>query len=280
VQRGKDSDNDIARLKDTLIRLLEEDKGFRYTVAGLIGYKEVMDRLADVTQILIGVKDNIASMSDEIRGLRQEMMEINRRREEDMRRHEERMEQLRQEMIEGFNKRDEMIQSIIREMHEGFRRSDERMEQLRQEMMAEIKRHDKLFRSIDRRLRNIESYIERTSITLEEEAREVIAYRLREKGIIMSIGNLVLPDVEIDIYATDTATCLIGEAKTRVSTNVIDKVDKDIEELCRRYPEYLRDKVIKVVYGMQVLPGAIEEAKKRGIWLVTANKELTELNIR
>jgi uncharacterized protein YejL (UPF0352 family) len=291
VQRGKDSDNDIARLKDTLIRLLEEDKGFRYTVAGLIGYKEVMDRLADVTQILIGVKDNIASMSDEIRGLRQEMIDgFNKRDEmiqsiiremhEGFRRSDERMEQLRQEMIDGFNKRDEMIQSIIREMHEGFRRSDERMEQLRQEMIAEIKRHDKQFKSIDRRLRNIESYIERTSITLEEEAREVIAYRLREKGIMMSIGNLVLPDVEIDIYATDTATCLIGEAKTRVSTNVIDKVDKDIEELCRRYPEYLRDKVIKVVYGMQVLPGAIEEAKKRGIWLVTANKELTELNIR
>jgi hypothetical protein len=30
-----------------LIKLLEEDKEFRYTVAGLIGYKEVMDRLAD-----------------------------------------------------------------------------------------------------------------------------------------------------------------------------------------------------------------------------------------
>ncbi len=95
----------------------------------------------------------------------------------------------------------------------------------------------------------------------------------------MSIGNLVLRDVEIDIYATDTNVCLIGEAKTRVNKKVIDKVDKDIERLCRKYPKYLRDKVVKVVYGMQVLPDAVEEAKKRGIWLVTANKEFTELSI-
>jgi hypothetical protein len=86
--------------------------------------------------------------------------------------------------------------------------------------------------------------------------------------------------MEIDIYATDTNLCLIGEAKTRVGVNVVEKVDKDIEKLCRRYPEYLKDKIIKVIYGMQVLPDAVDEARKRGIWLVTANKGITELNIR
>jgi chromosome segregation ATPase len=66
----------------------------------------------------------------------------------------------------------------------------------------------------DKRLSNIEAYMERTSLTLEEEAREVIAYRLREKGIaITNISSLILEDMEIDIYATDTNLCLIGEAK-------------------------------------------------------------------
>jgi chromosome segregation ATPase len=132
----------------------------------------------------------------------------------------------------------------------------------------------------DKRLSNIEAYIERTSLTLEEEAREVIAYRLREKGIAMDISSLILEDMEIDIYATDTNLCLIGEASTRVSAKLIEEVDKDIEKLCRDHPEYLKDKVIKVVYGMQVLPDAVDEARKRGIWLVTANKEITELMIR
>jgi DNA repair ATPase RecN len=132
----------------------------------------------------------------------------------------------------------------------------------------------------DKRLSNIEAYMERTSLTLEEEAREVIAYRLREKGITMNISSLILEDMEIDIYAADTNLCLIGEASTRVSAKLIEEVDKDIEKLCRDHPEYLKDKVIKVVYGMQVLPSAVDEARKRGIWLVTANKEVTELMIR
>jgi len=133
----------------------------------------------------------------------------------------------------------------------------------------------------DKRLSNIEAYMERTSLTLEEEAREVIAYRLREKGIaITNISSLILEDMEIDIYATDTNLCLIGKASTRVNAKLIEKVDKDIEKLCRKYPNYLKDKVIKVIYGMQVLPSAVDEARKRGIWLVTANKEVTELNIR
>jgi hypothetical protein len=123
--------------------------------------------------------------------------------------------------------------------------------------------------------------MDRTSLTLEEEAREVIAYRLREKGIaiITNISSLMLKGIEIDIYATDTNICLIGEASTRVGVKVVEKVDKDIEKLCKKYLNYLKDKVIKVIYGMQVLPDAVDEARKRGIWLVTANKDITELSI-
>jgi hypothetical protein len=40
----------------------------------------------------------------------------------------------------------------------------------------------------------------------------------------MSIGNLILEDIEIDIYATDTNICLIGEVKSRVSANLIKKL--------------------------------------------------------
>jgi hypothetical protein len=115
---------------------------------------------------------------------------------------------------------------------------------------------------------------------LDEEARGVIAYWLREKGIAMNINSLILNDIEFDIYATDTNLCLIGKAGTRINAKLIEEVDKDIEKLCRKYPNYLKDKVIKVIYGMQVLPDAVDEARKRRIWLVTANKEITELMIR
>jgi chromosome segregation ATPase len=180
------------------------------------------------------------------------------------------------------------LKNVVVRMEERLAKVEERLEEhdrkfnailaelrdLRKELSDLKSKHDK-------RLSNIEAYMERTSLTLEEEAREVIAYRLREKGIaITNISSLILEDMEIDIYAADTNLCLIGEASTRVSAKLIEEVDKDIEKLCKEHPEYLKDKVIKVVYGMQVLPDAVDEARKRGIWLVTANKEVTELNIR
>jgi chromosome segregation ATPase len=167
-----------------------------------------------------------------------------------------------------------------------------KVEERQTKVEERLEEHDRKFNEIiaeirdlkskhDKRLSNIEAYMDRTSLTLEEEAREVIAYRLREKGIaITNISSLMLKGIEIDIYATDTNLCLIGEAKTRVGVKVVEKVDKDIKKLSRKYPNYLKDKVIKVIYGMQVLPTAVDEAKKRGIWLVTANKEITELMIR
>jgi chromosome segregation ATPase len=180
------------------------------------------------------------------------------------------------------------LKNVVVRMEERLAKVEERLEghdrkfnailaelrDLRKELSDLKSKHDK-------RLSNIEAYMERTSLTLEEEAREVIEYRLREKGIaITNISSLILEDMEIDIYAADTNLCLIGEASTRVSAKLIEEVDKDIEKLCKEHPEYLKDKVIKVVYGMQVLPDAVDEARKRGIWLVTANKEVTELNIR
>ncbi|MEM4318156.1 MAG: hypothetical protein QW776_03205, partial [Candidatus Nitrosocaldus sp.] len=59
--------------------------------------------------------------------------------------------------------------------------------------------------------------------------------------------------------------------------NTIEEVDKEIEELCSKYPSYLRRKVIKAIYAMQVAEEAVKEAERRGIWVVTASKDLTPL---
>ncbi|MEM2128462.1 MAG: hypothetical protein QXN86_02240 [Candidatus Methanomethylicaceae archaeon] len=69
----------------------------------------------------------------------------------------------------------------------------------------------------------------------------------------------------------------MGKAKAKVTPQVIEEVDKDIERLCSKYPSYIRGKMIKVVYSIYVTPEAVEEAERRGIWLVTATKDLTQL---
>ena len=262
-------------LKDDILRLLKEDEEFRYAVIGLLG----LQRLDKIEEAVARLADIQARQEERLSRLEEAWI----RSEERLAKVEGRLVRVEERLVkveERLEEHDRKFNEIIDELKDLRRISNEHTRILNKHTEI-LDEHTRILQKYDERLRNIESYIEKTSITLEEEAREVIAYRLREKDIvIMSIGNLILPDIEIDIYATDTNICVIGEAKTRVSANLIEEVDKDIEKLCKKYPNYLKDKVIKVVYGMQVLPNAVDEARKRGIWLITANKEYTELVIR
>ena len=255
----------LNKLKDDILRLLKEDEEFRYAVIGLLG-------LQRLEEAVIELKNVIARLID-----------IQARQEERLAKVEDRLSKVEEAWIrseERLAKVEERLTRVEERLEEHDRKFNEIITELRELRRISIK-HDKMLNKHDKILKEIKAYMDRTSLTLEEEAREVIAYRLREKGIaITNISSLMLKGIEIDIYATDTNLCLIGEAKTRVGVNVVEKVDKDIKKLCRKYPNYLKDKVIKVIYGMQVLPDAVDEARKRGIWLVTANKEITELMIR
>ncbi|MFN4337405.1 MAG: hypothetical protein ACK4FV_07540, partial [Candidatus Nitrosocaldus sp.] len=95
----------------------------------------------------------------------------------------------------------------------------------------------------------------------------------------MHITGLILDDIEVDIYGIDTDTCIIGEVKTRASPNVVRDVANDIAVLCDRHPEYLRKKVIKVIYALYVMPETVKEAERMGIWLMTGKGSLTELKV-
>ncbi|MDW8000843.1 MAG: hypothetical protein RMI32_07545 [Candidatus Nitrosocaldus sp.] len=227
-------------LKKALLDMLDKDTEFRHAVAGIIGYKEILDRITKVEE---RVAENQA------------------RNEERFLRIEEEIRNLREDMNREFARVWKSIEDMRRDMLEGFRR------------------HDEEFRLIRREIREIRAYMERSSLTLEEEAREVVQYRLRERGLVtVSISRLELPDLEVDIYGVDTDTCIVGEVKTRASPSTIEEVDKDIEALCSRYPQYVRKRVIKVVYAMQVAHEAIREAERRGIWVVTASRDLTPLH--
>ncbi len=256
------------KLKDDILRLLKEDEEFRYAIIGLLGLQRLENAVAKLVEAYTSLEKAVNRLID-----------IQIKQEERLTKVEERLTKVEERLEEHDKKFNEIIEELKvhrLKLEEHDKKFNEIVIELR-DLRRISNEHTRILQKHDSTLKEIKSYIERTSITLEEEAREVIEYRLREKGIIMNITNLILEDIEIDIYATDTNLCLIGEAKTRVSKNVIIDVDNDIERLCRKYPNYLKDKVIKAVYGMQILPEALDEARKRGIWLVTANKEYTEL---
>ncbi|MCS7141219.1 MAG: hypothetical protein NZ888_03420 [Candidatus Nitrosocaldus sp.] len=234
------------KLKKTLLDMLDKDVEFRHAVAGLIGYKEILDRITSLEERVVKLEERIVALEEKVVALEERIVAL-----------EERVVKLEERVV----KVEEEIKALREETNN-----------LRRDMMEGFKRQD-------RRLRYIESFIENMSASLEEEAREVIAYRLKARGINLSgdLTSITLPDMEIDIYGIDTDICVVGEAKARAGTKAIIQVERSIARLCKRYPQYVRPRIIKVVYAIQVPLEAIREAENRSIWVVTPSKDLTPL---
>ncbi|MEM0452850.1 MAG: hypothetical protein QW382_07055 [Nitrososphaerota archaeon] len=128
-----------------------------------------------------------------------------------------------------------------------------------------------------RTLRYIVRYIDEVSITLEEDAGSIIEKRLREKGITVSLGMLVKPYVELDIYGSSDSITVIGETKTRLAPKHVRLLERKIEKIKSQEPELLKGKIVKTIYALWVHPEAYNECKAKNIWLNTPDKELTEL---
>jgi len=147
------------------------------------------------------------------------------------------------------------------------------------EILARLEEHDKKFNSIMNEIREIRCYMDRMAISLEEEAREVIRYKLRSMGLDVELRQLMLPDLEVNLYGVKDDIFIIGEVVTRTGLAVVERVDKILERLIKNYPSYTRRKVLKVIYTLWITPESVEEARRRNIWVVKALEELTKPKI-
>ncbi|MEM4325506.1 MAG: DUF3782 domain-containing protein [Candidatus Nitrosocaldaceae archaeon] len=129
-------------LKKKFLDMLEGDKEFRHAVAGAIGYKEILDRFADLEARM---DERFAKIEEEIRDLREESNNLRKDMQEGFKRHDEEFVKLRQDMNEGFKRHDEEFVKLRQDMNEGFKRHDEEFVKLRQDMNEGFRRHDEEF---------------------------------------------------------------------------------------------------------------------------------------
>ena len=132
---------------------------------------------------------------------------------------------------------------------------------------------------MDRKLNRIEKILKKLTVDIEEEARSIIKYRLREMGIDVDIGVLKLPDFELNIYGVSDNICVIGEASLRAGASIVDELKRKLMILKANYPGYLRKKIILVLYVTLPLPELVEKANKEHIWLLKATKEYVKPKI-
>ena len=225
-------------LKEKILDLLERDREFRYAVAGLIGLDEILKRLDQHDRKF---NEILVVLKEHTARLDEHDRKFN-------------------EILTRLSEHDKKFNEIIARLDEHDRKFNS--------IIAEIK-------DIRKELVGVKSYIERLSLSLEEEAWEVITSRLRRMGVDVKLTRLILPELEINIYGAAGDLCVVGEASTRVGVGVVRSLDEKLTELGRRYPECLRRRVLKVVYTIWATEDAVEEAKKRNIWLLKALEDLT-----
>ena len=159
-------------------------------------------------------------------------------------------------------------------LEEGQNKLWSELARLREDFNNMFKVVNARFEVIETRLGRVERTLEKLTVDIEEEARSIIKYRLREDlGVDVELGTLTLPDVELNIYGVSEDLCVIGEATVRGGIKLLHELEKKMKVIERKYPDKLRRKVIPVIYASLPLPELIDGAKEMDVWLLKAQKD-------
>ncbi|MFN3804832.1 MAG: hypothetical protein ACK4SY_07225 [Pyrobaculum sp.] len=235
-------------LKEALTRLLQEDREFlRGVILDAIDGGRLLDAILADPQARLRLATEMAKTI---------AVPLNTATKEDI-------QQIRKEMA---------TREELEKIREELRKLEERVERIEKTMATK----EDLKRVEDRMA--TKEQINRIMITLEEEAREVVEWLLKERGIKCTPGRLWLDrKYEFDVYCTTGDLTVVGEAKTKAGAKTVVKTVNRVKRALERWPEKFPGRVVAVLYCMVATPGTVEKAQEMGVWLIENVKERTKV---
>ncbi|MEM4384603.1 MAG: hypothetical protein QXU44_11185 [Candidatus Caldarchaeum sp.] len=288
-----------SKLRKEFIKLLDEDKEFRYTVAGYLGLSETLKRMdameAEMRKIweeLKSLREGQEKLWEEVRNLREGQEKLWRGQEKLW----ENVEKLWAEvksLREGQEKlweNSEKLWAEVRSLREGQEKLWENVEKLWTEVKSLREGQEKLWEGQERlwaEVRDMRVTLDRVAVTLdrltisvEEEALSHVRHRLREMlGVEVELDRLFVDSKEIDIYGVAGDLAVVGEATVRMGRGLVDEVLEKVELLKQKRPEALRPRLVKVVYADYATPEALRYAEEKDVWVLKWSGGLTPLKI-
>jgi chromosome segregation ATPase len=265
-------------LKREFLSLLEKDTEFRYAVAGYLGLSEIlkkMDALIEEQHRLWENQnrlwENQNKMWEEIKALREGQNKL----WEEVKALREGQNKLWEEvrsLREGQNKLWEDVRTLredVGTLKEDVRTLKEDVRTLKEDV-GTLKNEQKSMRVM----------LERLTLSVEDEARDVISYRLRrELGIDVRLDRIFVNEREINIYGVSGEVCVVGEATVRLGVSLVEELEEKIELIRKERPELLKPKLIKVIYADYSVTRALELASNYNIWVLNWKGDLTPRKI-
>ena len=252
--------------RERILRAIEEDREFRYALMGLLGYREVLDRI-------VKLEERFAELTERVTRLEERMVKL----EERFTQLEERFAKLEERFVE-LAERVSRLEERIAKLEERFAQLEERVIRL-EERFAQleervIKLEERVLR-VEEELRDSRRLMaiiaHRFGVISEEALRSSLKYVIEEVFGVAKVERWVYRDeegtvygypavVEVDVVIKDREHVLV-EMKSRVSK-------ADVAELYRVGRLYERVHGIRprlVVVGGLIEEGAQELAASLGV---------------
>jgi predicted nuclease with TOPRIM domain len=225
---------ELSELKTKILALLKTDEEFRYAVAGMIGYDEILKRLQKHDEKF------------------EEIVSILNRHEEILARHEEKFEE---------------ILAQIKEIRESHSRLENRVNSLDKRVDSLEERVDSLASAMITGFAELSKF---AGITFEEFVRKFLTASLQKSGQIprgVELTRKVIDGEEIDIFLEDPL--IVGEVTAHADTpQEVDKLLKKAELAKTRYAKEPRKILVILTAKRDVAQEIQRKAKEKNIELI------------
>jgi len=306
-----------------ILKSIETDEEFRYSLLGALGFTEILKRLdafeknqemilSEIRKLWEEVKELKESQNklwEEVKELKEsqnklweevkELKESQNKLWEEVKELKESQNKLWEEvkeLKESQNKLWEEVKELkesqnklweeVKELKESQNKLWEEVKELKATQNEILKEIAKLWQAVgDLRkdvnelketTKNMQRTLERLTLSVEDEGREVIEYRLeKELGEKINLDRIFFDNEEIDIYGASNELFVIGEATVRLGIGLIEELERKIEKIKEKRQDLIRKKMIKLIYVDIATPDSIELAKKNGVWLLTVKGDIT-----
>jgi chromosome segregation ATPase len=250
--------------KKRFLRALEEDIEFRYAVAGYLGLSETLKRLDSLEESMRKLWEEVKKLWEEVKSLRENQEKL----WEEVKALRENQEKLWVE-VKLLRENDERLWKEVRAIRDA-----------QDDLRAEVRVLREDTKKVQATVGRMSATLERLTLTVEDEARSVIRYRLKQElNVDVELTAIFVDSQEINIYGVAGDLCVIGEATVRLGRNLVEELLSKVDFVKRNRPELLRKRLVKVVYADYVTPDAIEVARDNGVWIVRWDRDLTPLII-
>lgn len=259
------------RLRDEFIRLLEEDKEFRYTVAGYLGLSEILRRLDRL-------EENQTRLWEEVKGLREgqeRLWDSHTKLWEEVKSLREGQEKLWEE-VKSLHVGQEKLWEEVKSLREGQEKLWDSHTKLWEEVRGLKLAVVGLERGVGELARQVGALSDVVGFGLEDIAKVVVpGWLYRHEGIeVGELGRRFFrvdgEEVEANLYGEGfrdgKKVVVIGEAKARIYRREVEEFVMVLEKV----EKLVADEVYRFMFGYLIHPSAEEEGKKRGITLIAS----------